>query len=460
MQTARRYDTRMRRVVDGCYLLAAGALAPIVVYRACRTGKYRTDWRERRGFLPDLAPSQRRVWVHAVSVGEVNAARGVIDVWRKQDPQTEFVISTTTDTGLARARQIFPGMRVVRYPLDFSWFVARALDRIKPNLIVLVELELWYQFVTMAAERKIPVAVINGRLSARSVQRFRWVRPIVRRMFECLAWVGAQDEVYAERFRYMGVPAERVSVTGSVKWDGAEVADTIPGSDALARAMGVRCDQPVWVAGSTGPGEEAIILDAFQRLRERHPGLQLVIVPRKPERFDEVADLIRKAGFACVRRSERPDTDADVGGETPPPPPHSAATVFLGDTMGELRKFYCMASVVLVGRSLADMGGSDTMEVAALAKPIIVGPHNDNFADTIAQLQQGQAVRILSADVDDARAAAHELAEVADEILSDPAAARAMGQRGRQVVLANRGATQRTIDVLMEMLNRAQHRAS
>jgi 3-deoxy-D-manno-octulosonic-acid transferase len=263
------------------------------------------------------------------------------------------------------------------------------------------------------------------------------------------------------------------------------VADTIAGSDALARAMGVRRDQPLWVAGSTGPGEEPIVLDAFKRLRERHPNLQLVIVPRKPERFDEVADLIRKAGFTCIRRSERPDTTlgepggpppgdvphretqpprspsaqtvfppGDLGpAETPPPQSPAAATVFLGDTMGELRKFYCMASVVLVGRSLADMGGSDAMEVAALAKPVIVGPHNDNFADTIAQLQQGQVIRILSADVSDAQAAARQLAEAADELLSDPAAARAMGQRGRQVVLANRGATQRTIDVLMEMLS-------
>jgi 3-deoxy-D-manno-octulosonic-acid transferase len=287
----------------------------------------------------------------------------------------------------------------------------------------------------------------------------------------------------------MGVPADRVSVTGSVKWDGADVADTIAGADVMARAMGLRADQPMWVAGSTGPGEEAILLDAFKQLRERHPELQLVIVPRKPERFEEVADLIGKAGFQCVRRSKSPDNGeqascppSPAGGRASFPPsslapspgngpacremqdkaggmPASRERVFLGDTMGELRKLYCMASVVFVGRSLAAMGGSDTMEVAALAKPIIVGPHNENFADTIAQLQRGQAIRILSADLDDGRTA-RQMVEAVDEMLTNPAEAQAMGRRGREVVLANRGATRRTLDVLMEMLNRAQHRTA
>lgn len=454
----------MRRLVDGCYLVAAGVLAPLVAYRACTTGKYRADWAQRRGFVPELPASGRRVWVHAVSVGEVNAARGVVNAWRKQDSSVEFVISTTTDTGLARARQLFPDLTIIRYPLDFSRFVARALDRIKPDLIVLIELEVWYQFVTLAAERGIPVAVINGRLSARSVRRFGLVRRVIRRMFESLAWVGAQDGVYAERFRYMGVPADRVGVTGSVKWDGAEVVDTIAGADALAGAMGLRSERPIWVAGSTGPGEEAVILDALKELRKRYPDLQLVVVPRKPERFDEVAELIGKSGFNCVRRTERPDLaarseDAQPTTEDGTPTPQEKI-VFLGDTMGELRKFYCMADVVLVGRSLADMGGSDAMEVAALAKPVVVGPHNENFTDTIAQLQRGQAICVLAADLKDPAGVTRRLVTVVDQLLCDPAAARAMGRRGREVVLANRGATQRTLNVLMEMLSRVQHRPS
>jgi 3-deoxy-D-manno-octulosonic-acid transferase len=201
-------------------------------------------------------------------------------------------------------------------------------------------------------------------------------------------------------------------------------------------------------------------------LRSRHPGLQLVIVPRKPERFDEVADLIRRGGYECVRRSERPDGGTGCQpahtGKMPVPHPQGqalAAEVFLGDTMGELRKFYSLASVVFVGRSIVAMGGSDAMEVAALAKPTVVGPHNENFADIVSRLQQGGGIHILKGELDDGKVA-DELADTMGKLLEDPAAAAEMGRRGREVVLANRGATQRTLDRLMEMLNRAQHCAS
>lgn len=452
----------MRFLVDGCYLLAAGLLTPVMLYRAWTTGKYRSDWNQRRGFLPDLPVSNRRIWVHAVSVGEVNAVRGLVEAWRRQSPDVEFVISTTTDTGQARARQIFPDLRIVRYPLDFSWFVNRALDRIKPTMVVLVELEVWYQFATLAAGRGVPIAVVNGRLSERSVRRFGLIGSIARRMFESLAWVGAQDADYADRFRRMGVPADRVSITSSVKWDGADVSDSIVGADSLARDMGLDPTQPIWVCGSTGPGEEQVILDAYRKLAEKHEQLQLVMVPRKPERFDEVADLIARTGFTCIRRSRCTDGGRMNEPQADTVKPQSAEragsrAVYLGDTMGELRKFYSLAAVTFVGRSLSAMGGSDTMEVAALAKPIVVGPHNENFADTTIQLQRGRAIRILKANVNDARAA-DELAAEMGELLGDPAEAVAMGHRGREVVLANRGATQRTLDKLMEMLNRAQHR--
>ena len=438
----------MRFLVDFCYLMTALLIAPIILYRSWRTGKYRSDWQQRRGFLPELPPSNRRVWVHAVSVGEVNAVRGIIDAWRKKAPDVEFVLSTTTDTGQARARQLFPDLLIVRYPLDFSWFVRRALDRIKPNMIVLVELELWYQFVTTAAQRNIPIAVVNGRLSERSVQRFSKVLAVTRRMFEPITWVGVQDADYAERFKRMGTPADRVEITKSVKWDGAQVADSIDGADALAREMGLRTDQPILVAGSTGPGEEEILLNACRSLQSRWPQLQWVLVPRKPERFDEVAELIARMGFACIRRSRRTGTLSSCS-ETLS---NASTPIFLGDTMGELRKFYSLATMVFVGRSLAKMGGSDTMEVAALAKPIVVGPHNENFADATARLHEQQAIRILSADINSSRAA-DELAAVIDDWLQNPTAAATMGQRGRQVVLANRGATQRTVDWLAEILD-------
>jgi len=300
----------MRWVVYLCYLLAAAVFAPIVAYRSWRTGKYRRYWGQRRGFLPQLPPGRPRVWIHAVSMGEMNSIRGLVEMWRARRPDLDFVISATTDTGIDQARKLFKNLTIVRYPLDFSWFVRRAFDRIAPTMIVLVEAEIWYQFITQARARGIPVVVINGRLTEqKSMRRFRWIMPIARRMFGSLTWVGALAEEHAERFRRLGVPADRITVTGSMKWDTAQVADSLPGSDELARAMGIDRNRPVWVCGSTGDGEEAIILKAYALLRQRRPELQLMIVPRKPERFDEVAELIRQSGFECLRRSRCPDDD-------------------------------------------------------------------------------------------------------------------------------------------------------
>ncbi len=439
------YDTHMRFFVDFCYLLAVVVLSPVLLYRMIVHGKYRNGWAERFGYLPDLPESSSiwpRVWIHAVSVGELNAVRGLIENWHKASPETTFVISTTTDTGFARAKNLFPDLIVVRYPLDLSRFVRRALNRICPRLIVLVELEVWYQFVTQAAKRKVPVTVINGRLSAKSIKWFDRIRPLSRRMFGALRWVGAQDEEYADRFRQAGVPADQVEVMGSLKWDTAEVTDQLEGTEELAKAMGIGRNRPVWVCGSTGPGEEKVILQAYQTLHRRHPTLQLIIVPRKPERFDEVAELIRQTGYQVIRRSESPD------GTTRPP---VVKSVMLGDTMGELRKFYLLASVVFVGRSLAAMGGSDMMEAAALAKPIVVGPHNENFADIVAKFQKHQGIFVLSKDLESPDVV-ESLTKAVAQLVDNPTPARKLAENARAVVQANRGATERTLKHLMEMV--------
>lgn len=467
----------MRWLVDLVLLVVAVLVSPLILYSALTTGKYRRDWGQRFGGVPELPPPPEdapRVWVHAVSMGEVNAVRGLIEAWRAAAPEVEFVVSTTTDTGQDRARKLFPDLLVVRYPLDFSFAVNRTLDRIKPDMIVLVELEVWYQFVTLAAARNIPIAVVNGRLSERSLRRFGRVAPLVRRMFSRLTWVGAQDDAYAGRFRTVGTPTDHVEVTGSLKWDTAEVADRIAGADELAAAMGIDRSRPAWVCGSTGPGEEAICLEAYRRLLVPHPGVQLVLVPRKPERFDEVAEMIERVGFACVRRSHGADArgaeavaagapagrfagdapPADTAHSTAAGPPVECVRVFLGDTMGELRRFYALADVVFVGRSLVNMGGSDMMEVAALARPMVVGPHNENFPDIVRRLEAGGGIRIVSDDLSSPRVA-ESLAEAVGTLLEDRQTAEKLGNAARQVVLDNRGATQRTLAALQRLLPKA-----
>jgi len=242
----------------------------------------------------------------------------------------------------------------------------------------------------------------------------------------------------------VGTPPDRLEITGSVKWDTAQVSDRIDGADELAAAIGLDSTRPLWVCGSTGPGEERIILEAYHQLRQKQSDVELAIVPRKPERFDEVAALIRDAGYDCIRRSRHPDGSA-------PPASAGSPRVWLGDTLGELRKFYTLATVVFVGRSLVPMGGSDPMEVAALARPIVVGPYMENFSLPVACLEQAGAIRIVRPANEDV---ASLLCREVGALLNDTALARTLGTAARQVVLDNQGATERTATALSGLLGR------
>ena len=425
----------MSWIANVAYAAAAILYLPVLAYQMIAQNKNRRGWRERLlGPRVGQRDAVRPIWVHGVSLGEINAARALVDrLEAVQD--APIVISATTDTGYARAATLFGASRVFRFPLDFSWSVRRTLDRIDPVMIVLMELEVWFNLTTLAARRGIDVVVVNGRLTDRSCRRLAWLGQLSRRMFRALTWVGAQDATIGERFVSLGLPQERLTVTGSMKWDTATVSDSIEGADRLAAAMGMVDDQPLWVCGSTGPGEETMLLDIYRALRTAHPTLQLAMIPRKPERFDEVARLIERAGFTVRRRSACPDGSA---------PGSDGNVVLLGDTMGELRKFYARASVVFVGRTLVAMGGSDPMEVAALGKAIVIGPHVDNFAAPVRALEADDAIR---------RAANREqVRALVDELLSQPDLARAIGTRAQRVVRANQGATEATVRRLIELV--------
>ena len=430
----------MRFLANLVYLKAAGLYLPVLCYQMLVQGKNRRGWRQRFGHWPVRPGVRPRVWVHAVSLGEVNATPLLVKRLQRSLPRYDILVSTTTDTGYARACRLYGPDRVFRFPLDFSWVVNRVLRRVQPAMIVLVELEVWYNLVRTATRRGIPVAVVNGRLTKRSARRFTWLGRLVRPMFRDLAWVGAQDQPIADRFVRLGAAPDRVEVTGSVKWDTATVGDTIEGADALAVALGITPNASLWVCGSTGPGEESIILDAYARLLDSGASPTLVIVPRKPERFDEVAALIRSRGYTCLRRSEHRDDDG------PYPEAHSGdqpQPIILGDTMGDLRKFYSLAQAVFVGRSLVPLGGSDPMEAAALAKPIIVGPHTDNFAGPVAAFAAADAIRVADN--------AQTLAAAVTELIDQPQSG--LGDRARQIVINNQGATDRTIRRLLGLLN-------
>jgi 3-deoxy-D-manno-octulosonic-acid transferase len=395
---------------------------------------------ERLGNVPTRSVAADCVWIHAVSLGEINATRSIVTELKRQRPTLAIAISSTTQTGLARARELYGAEHtVLRFPLDFSWALQRVFDRVRPSALVLMELEVWPNLTEVAARAGVPILVANGRVTeGKSMRRFQQpvIRGVARRMFQGLRWVGAQEETYAERFRRLGVPAERIDVVGSLKFDTANVTDRVDRQDELAQEMGIDPQKPLLVAGGTGPEEEGQVLDAYAGVLARHPELQLAIVPRKPERFDDVAGLIVRRGFTCLRRS--------TGEPMQPSGVAEPRAVFLGDTMGELRKFYGLATVAFVGRSLVPMGGSDMIEAAALAKPVVVGPHTFNFSEAVRVLKDGGGLLEVQS--------AQELAEMVGQMLERPAEARAVGKAGRAAVIGQQGATKRTVERILTFL--------
>lgn len=430
----------MRVLIDFIYLLAALAISPIFIYRVIRHKRYRTGWAQRFGKVTRKKPGKKCIWLHAVSVGEVNAAKTIIQELETQFPDFEIVVSTTTDTGFARARKTFgQTLQVFYFPLDVSWTMGRAFRRIRPALCLLMELEVWPNFVDFARKLSVPVVVVNGRISDRSFAKYKKIKPITKAIFCRVTLVLAQTDEYAERFRELGCPAERVVVTGSLKYDTAQITDKVAGAHALAEQLRIG-EEAVWVAGATGPGEEKIALDVYNTLvgRDTFKNLRLIIVPRKPERFDEVARLISEAGFDFARYSTLKGTKRTLSEKTP---------VLLGDTMGDLRKFYSLATIIFVGRSLVPMGGSDMMEAAALGKCTIFGPHAFNFKQTVdALLAENGAIMVADQ---------HELLEVMQRCLNDSAFAQQIANNGRDVIRRNQGATAKTINHIATFLKSA-----
>lgn len=434
-------------------------------------GKKREGWRERLGHVESVpAKVKARVMLHAVSVGEVNALRHLVPLL-VQEP-IELVVTASTDTGLARARELFAKQAIVlRYPLDLSRSVRRFLEAVRPDVVGLVELEVWPNFVKECERRGVPVGVINGRLSARSFRGYRRVRAVLGATFRRLAFVAAQDADYAERFEAMGVPRERIEVAGTMKWDAAALGEPgvlLPGAAELAENLGIERRTLLVVGGSTGPGEEALLHAACAEV-ERKIGrrVQLLCAPRKPERFDEAA----AAMAGCVRRSVRkngaPLADAggsmagsDAGGvKAAHPPAHSLGegesrrtdqvgpSRFLLDTIGELRLAYSLADVVVIGRSFGDLHGSDPVEAAALGKPAIIGPRYGDFEQTVRTLRDAGGLIVSERE---------KLAGAIMELLGNGDRRAAMGVAARAAVVANKGASARFAGKLMGLVRGAR----
>ncbi len=440
----------MRFIIDCVYLLVAVAIAPVVVYRIVRYRRYRMGWSNRFGKITRKDPALKKcIWLHAVSVGEVNAAKTVVEKLEKKFSDFEIVISTTTDTGFARATAVFGAdYKVFYFPLDFSCIMRRAFHGIQPAICLLMELEVWPNFVRIADQLNIPVIVVNGRISDKSFSGYKKIKPVAKSIFRKLSLVLAQTDEYAQRFIEIGSPEERVIVTGSLKYDTAQIVDKVEGADTLAEQLfgkienrKSKIENPLWVAGATGPGEEKILLDVYRDLKqqEQFSDLRLAIIPRKPERFDEVAHLIEQSGFNLIRYS-----DVKNEGQQSSIVYRPSSIVTLGDTMGDLRKFYSLAAIIFVGRSLVPMGGSDMAEAAALGKCTIFGPHTFNFKHTVDELLADDGAVMVKDEL--------ELSDAMQKCLSEPDLAKKIAQNGRNVIRKNQGATAKTIDQIVKFL--------
>lgn len=423
----------MQILMNMLYSVALVLYSPKVIYRRLCQDRYRGGWDQRRGFINRKSPDKPCIWLHAVSVGEVNATRTLIKQMNQQMPGYEVVISSTTDTGLARAKALYGNEYSVFYfPFDFSWIMKRAIKRINPSVICLMELEIWPNMASIAKEKNIPIVVVNGRLSDNSFPKYQKIRGITKAMFRKVALILAQTDEYARRFVDLGCDTDKVIVTSSLKYDTAQTDGTVEDADRLAEQIHLG-KEPLWVAGGTGPGEEKLILDAFAKLKKQNGlgDLRLGIVPRKPERFDEVAALIDEAGFGFVRYSALKADDSITTGKP---------TVILGDTMGDLKKFYALATVVFVGRTLVPMGGSDMMEPTALGKCTLFGPHTFNFKQTVEVLLAGNGAIEVTGEAD--------LYTKTLQCLTNVDFANRTAANGQTIIRQNQGATQKTLDAI------------
>ncbi len=431
------------------YLALLLFASPGLTYKALTTGKYRKGmWRKFWGLTPIRLGARPCAWFHAVSVGEVLLLRQVIARFRQRHPDWECVLSTTTNTGFDVAQANYPDLTIFYWPLDFTWAVRRALRRIRPDLVVLAELELWPNFIAMAKKQRSQVAVINGRISLRSFRGYGKIRPFMSHMLSRLDLLAVQGDAYANGLLQLGAPRDRIKVTGSVKYDG------VPGdrgnlkTQELAQLLGLGGsgvdagrNPLVWVAGSTQDPEEEIVLEIYERAKKAFPELRLILVPRHKERFEAVAARLGVRGFSFVRRSRLTE------------PLRDPEAVVLVDTLGELGAIWGLADIAFVGGSLNQRGGQNMIEPAAYGAAVLFGPHVWNFRETVDRLLDQQA----AVQVQDAA----RLEQEVFRLLADEEVRTKLGTAAQRFVRSQAGASERTIELLEQLIaGRVESRAA
>ena len=418
------------------YLTAVYIAAPLMLMfwlvRGIRNPAYMDRLGQRFGFgVPRL--TRPSLWIHAVSVGEVQAAVPLIRRLLHAYPEKQLVVTTVTPTGAARVRRVF-GDRVVHLyvPFETNGAVKRFFNRVRPTLAIIMETEIWPNLYNECGVRGIPLVLASARISPRSVKSYRRLVPLFREALSHGIVIAAQSEPDAERFRELGAAPERTFITGNLKFDIEVDPNHFDTGRELRDWLGA--ERPVWIAASTHDGEEQQLLEAHRQIRKQHASALLVIVPRHPERFDELARTLRERGIGFVRRTAGDAVDA-------------MTDVYLCDTMGEVMGFYAASDVAFVGGSLVPIGGHNLLEPAVLGKPLITGPHHFNSEDIAERLARSSACIVVQS--------ADELAATVSALFADPARCRALGARARAVLDSNRGALDELLSLLEPLISRS-----
>jgi len=427
-------------LLNATYLLALLVWTPVVLWQRWVHGKSRGGWNERlfgpslnvRTMVPN-GQARAVVWLHAVSVGEVNLLATLVPALQERYPDYQFAISATTDAGLALARERFPRDCVFRFPLDFSWAMRSVLRQLRPTAVVLAELEIWPNLLRQLQRTQVPVIVVNGRLSEKSFARYRLVRWMMAPIFRSLSLVLAQTEEYRARFLALGVPKKRCRVAGSIKFDWAQLNRQNPLTESLRVWAGIAPPDVIWLAGSTSAPEEELVLQVFRGLHDEFPNLRLALVPRHRERFEEVARLCVESELRVCRRSQA------ASGSVEP------WDVLLVDTIGELSAWWGVADIGFVGGSMGVRGGQSMIEPAGYGVAISFGPKTSNFRDVVSLLLADDAAVVVS-NADDLR-------NFVRRCCQETAFRIEMGQRAQDIAKSQTGATARTIEFMAPLFS-------
>lgn len=428
-------DPMFTWLLNFVYLALVFAASPFLLWAAVTKGKYREGFAEKfLGRVPRrLETTSQHLWLHAVSVGEVNLLAPLIQELEQTYPGITFHITTTTKAGHELAKTKYAQHTVSYAPLDFSWAVNRAYQRIQPDGVLLAELELWPNLIRFADRHDAKIAVVNGRLSEKSHRGYSRIRFLVAPLLTKLDWIGAQDQTYADRFTDLGANPDQVEVTGSIKFDGITPDRQNAQTQSFRQLAGLAEKDIVWLAGSTQNGEEPVILEAFHAAQQQVPTLKLLLVPRHPHRFDEVANYLEAQNIAFQRRSQ-------LTAGSP-----CESNILLIDSVGELSAWWGTADIAFVGGSLGNRGGQNMIEPSAYGAAVAVGPNTWNFKDVVERLRAAEALTVVRDR--------ESLATFVVKASLDTTWRQHQGERAKDVVLAQQGATSRTIEGLKPLLD-------